>query len=85
MSFIIKVDDFLAIIKKDHVLLLATKLVFLFAIHEGVGHQPCYIGNNYLFGGYNTNYIGNNNNPITKVHWIFKHVNTPWYVYGHLP
>jgi hypothetical protein len=38
MPFTIKVDDFLAIIRRDHGLLLAIKLVFLFAIHEGVDH-----------------------------------------------
>jgi hypothetical protein len=37
MSFIIKVDDFLTIVRRDHELLLA-KLVSLFVIHEGVGH-----------------------------------------------
>jgi hypothetical protein len=38
MSFKIKVDDFLTVGKRDHELLLATKLVSLFAIHQGVGH-----------------------------------------------
>jgi len=60
MSFVIKVDDFLTIAKRDHELLLATKLVFLFVIHEGVGHQPCYISSNICdFSGYNTDYIKN--------------------------
>ncbi len=67
MSFVIKVDDFVAIVRRDHELFLAIKLVFLFAIHEGVGHEHCY--------------IGKNSNPITRVHWIPKHVNTPWYMY----
>jgi hypothetical protein len=67
MLFIIKVDDFLAIAIRDHELLLAIKLVSLFAILERVGHKPCYIGNNYLFGGYNTYYIGNNSDPITRI------------------
>jgi hypothetical protein len=68
MSFIIKVDDYLTIAKRDHELLLAIKLIFLFAIHEGVGHQPCYINNNiYDFSGYNINYI-NNQNSLTRVH-----------------
>jgi len=60
MSFIIKVDDFLVFAKRDHELLLATKFVFVFAIHEGVGHQPYYINNNICdFSGYNINYINN--------------------------
>jgi hypothetical protein len=68
MLFIIKVDDFLAITRRDHELLLATKLIFLFAIFERVDHKPCYISNNYLFGGYNINYIGDNSDPITRIH-----------------
>jgi len=83
MLFIFKVDDFLTIARRDHELLLATKLVFLFAILERVGHKPCYIGNNYLLGGYNTNYIGNNSHPITRIHWIPKHVNK--LAYSNLP
>jgi hypothetical protein len=68
MSFIIKVDDFLAIAKKDHEFFLATKLVFLFEIHEGVGISLVTLTINICaFNGYNTNYI-NNRNSLTKVH-----------------
>jgi hypothetical protein len=41
MLFIIKVDDFSTIARRDHELLLPTKLVSLFAILERVGHKPC--------------------------------------------
>jgi hypothetical protein len=78
MSIIIRIDDFLGVAKKDHALLDATKLVSTFSIRERVGHQSWYIGNSYLFGGYNTCYIGNNRNPITRVHWILEPMMLPW-------
>jgi hypothetical protein len=77
MSIIIRIDDFLGVARRDHAFLDATKLVPTFSIHERVGHQSWYIDNSCLFGGYNTNYIGNNKNPITRIHWILKHVMLP--------